>query len=260
MSAIDHESLRIDPRKRADQVRERLVDLMRTGDFNSGDKLPTERQLMAMFGVGRSSVRAAIQSLVGLGIIELRPGLGSYVRSLSIDDVISLVQGAIRLDYSSALNLHEVRAMIETTASRLAAHRRTERDLVEMHLQIVSYDREIAAGNREGSIEADLRFHRALVASAKNPVLSSLLDSISDVLREHRRHYGPFGTNPDFATVTQEHIAIFEAIEAQNAQQSVLRVSRHMRIIWNQIESVTTNSEQSSRSPFFLLDEEEVPR
>lgn len=256
MPAFDEQSMRIDPRKRADQVRERLVELMRNGDFKAGDKLPTEQNLMAMFGVGRSSVRAAIQSLVALGIIELRPGLGSFVRPLSIDDVISLVQGAVQLDYSTALHLHEVRAMLETTAARLAAQRRTPGDLEEMRRQIDRYNVELDAGNLEGSIEADISFHRALVASAKNPVLISLLDSISDVLRDHRRHYGPVGIHPDLAVVTPEHVAIYEAIETRDVGQSVFRVSRHMRNIWNQIEVVTTDhGAESSDEPLLWLDE-----
>jgi GntR family transcriptional repressor for pyruvate dehydrogenase complex len=256
MPAFNQQSMRIDPRKRADQVRERLVELMRNGDFKAGDKLPTEQQLMAMFGVGRSSVRAAIQSLVGLGVIELRPGLGSFVRPFSIDDVIGLVQGAVQLDYSTALHLHEVRAMLETTAARLAARRRTPVDLDEMRRQIDRYNLELETGNLEGSIDADISFHRALVSSAKNPVLISLLDSISDVLRDHRRHYGPLGIHPELAVVTPEHLAIYEAIEAQDAGQSVFRVSRHMRHIWNQIEiAITDHRAESSDEPLFWLDE-----
>jgi GntR family transcriptional repressor for pyruvate dehydrogenase complex len=256
MPAFDEQSMRIDPRKRADQVRERLVELMRNGDFKAGDKLPTEQQLMSMFGVGRSSVRAAIQSLVGLGIIELRPGLGSFVRPLPIDDLIGRVQSAVQLDYSTALHLHEARAMLETTAARLAAHRRTPVDLKEMLRQIDRYNVEFDAGNLEGSIEADLYFHRALVASAKNPVLISLLDSISDVLRDHRRHYGPVGIHPERTVVTSEHLAIYEAIENRDVGQSVLRVSRHMRNIWNQIEVVTTDhGADSLDEPLYWLDE-----
>ncbi|CAN5356835.1 FadR/GntR family transcriptional regulator [soil metagenome] len=256
MPAFDEQSMRIDPRKRADQVRERLVELVRNGNFKAGDKLPTEQKLMEMFGVGRSSVRAAMQSLVGLGIIELRPGLGSFVRPLSIDDVISLVQGAVQLDYSTALHLHEVRAMLETTAARLAAQRRTIGDLEEMRRQIDRYNVELDVGNLEGSIEADLSFHRALVSSAKNPVLISLLDSISDVLRDHRRRYGPLGIHPELAVVTAEHLAIFEAIEIRDVGQSVFRVSRHMRHIWNQIEiAITDHGGDSSNEPLFWLDE-----
>jgi GntR family transcriptional repressor for pyruvate dehydrogenase complex len=252
MPAFEQHSLRIDRRKRADQVRDGIVELLRAGNFEAGDRLPTEHQLMEMFGVGRSSVRAAIQSLVGLGVIELRPGIGTFVRPLSLEDVMGLVQGAVRLDYSAALHLHEVRAMIETTAARLAAKRRTESDLDEMQQQIDRYQSEIVAANLESSIEADLRFHRALVAAAKNPVLVSLLDSISDVLRDHRRRYGSPQYRADLTTVTTEHRAIYAAIASGDLEQSVLRVGRHMRIIWNQIEAITTNRDGRAVAEVFI--------
>lgn len=256
MPAFEQHTLRIDRRKRADQVREGIVELLRAGNFQAGDRLPTERQLMETFGVGRSSVRAAIQSLVGLGVIELRPGIGTFVRPLSLEDVMSLVQGTVWLDYSAALHLHEVRAMIETTAARLAAERRTEVDLGEMRQQITRYENETAAASLEGSIEADMGFHRSLVAAAKNPVLVSLFDSISDVLRDHRRRYGSPHYRADATKVTTEHSAIYEAIAAGDIEQSVLRVGRHMRIIWNQIEAVATKQGEYAGEERFVWDSE----
>ena len=67
MSASAFSPTPVDSRKRADQVREGITAMIRAGQLQDGDKLPTETQLAAMFGVGRSSVRGAVQSLVGLG-------------------------------------------------------------------------------------------------------------------------------------------------------------------------------------------------
>src|SRR5262245_56754191 len=106
----------LDGRKRAHQVRDRIVELVREGQLPENARPPTEPQLVKPFGVGRSSVRAAIQSLIGLGIVEVRPGRGAYVRRPSLDDVARMVDGAIRLDYSTALQLHEAHAIIEITA------------------------------------------------------------------------------------------------------------------------------------------------
>src|SRR4051812_20746668 len=97
----------IDTRKRADQVRDKLVQMIREGELHEGEKLPSEPQLSAMFGVGRSSVREAVQSLIGLGVIEMRPGRGAYVRRLSLEDLVRMIDGAIRLEYGAALQLHE---------------------------------------------------------------------------------------------------------------------------------------------------------
>ncbi|HET8524056.1 MAG TPA: GntR family transcriptional regulator, partial [Thermomicrobiales bacterium] len=67
----------VDARKRADQVRDKIVEMIREGYLQEGEKLPTEPQLSEMFGVGRSSVREAVQALIGLGVVEMRSGRGA---------------------------------------------------------------------------------------------------------------------------------------------------------------------------------------
>lgn len=247
MQSTEPSRLPIDPRKRADQVRDRLLEMIRSGEYREGDQLPTEPQLMEMFGVGRSSVRAAIQALVGLGIVELRPGRGTYVRRISVTDLVNIVGGAFQLDFSSALHLHEVRAMIETTAARLAAHRRSDDDLERMHQCIQDYAVAHAAKQSEQAIDADLAFHRAMVEAARNPVLLSLLDSIGGILKEHRREYGIPGDASGRARVILEHDAITEAVRAGDARRAELRVAQHMRMIWDQIEAVSSGRGNSSR-------------
>ena len=243
----------IDSRKRADQVRDRLVDLMRTGDFPAGQKLPTEPELMEAFGVGRSSIRAAVQSLVGLGILERRPGVGTFVRPLSVEDLKGLVRRTVLLDYVEAVQLHEIRTMIETTAARLAARRRTDADLAEMSLQIERYRVEHLAGRQESSIDADLGFHRAIVAAARNPMLLSLLDSIAADLRAHRREYGTFTNKRELNDVIAEHKAIYAAIQERDAAGSERIIARHMRHVWSQIEDVTKQPEEGMRPELFIL-------
>lgn len=247
MQSTGPSSTPIDPRKRADQVRDRLLEMIRSGDYQEGDQLPTEPQLMEMFGVGRSSVRAAIQALVGLGIVELRPGRGTYVRRISVSDLVNIVHGAFQLDFSSALHLHEVRAMIETTAARLAAHRRSDDDVERMYQCIQDFAVAHAAKQSEQAIDADLAFHRVMVEAAGNPVLLSLLDSISGLLKEHRREYGIPGDSRARARVIMEHDAITEAIHAGDARAAELRVARHMRLIWDQIEAVSSKTDDAPR-------------
>ena len=152
----------IDARKRAEQVRDSLIALIRDGQLKDGDKLPTEPQLSAMFGVGRSSVREAVQSLVGLGIIEMRPGRGAFVSRVSLNDLVRMVDGAVRLEYSAALQMHEVRAMLEITAARLAATRRTDEDLEQMARAIDAYRQAGPESPNEALVTSDLAFHRAV--------------------------------------------------------------------------------------------------
>ncbi|MGH2561676.1 MAG: FadR/GntR family transcriptional regulator [Thermomicrobiales bacterium] len=242
----------IDARKRAELVREKLVELIREGHLKEGEKLPTEPQLSAMFGVGRSSVREAVQSLIGLGLIEMRPGRGAYVRRLSLNDLVQMVDGAVRLEYGAALQLHEVRAMIEITAALLAATRRTDDDLARMKDAIIRYRIADHANNPEGLIDADLGFHRAIVQAAHNEVLGKLLESISGLLREHRRQFGAAHELKNRPTVVAEHESILAAISTGNPRDAARLMQRHMRLIWRQIEQLATKEDSDLAGQSYL--------
>lgn len=243
MTLLTFQSDPIDSRKRADQVRDRLGELIRRKHFQEGDKLPTEAQLMKLFGVGRSSVREAVQSLVSLGIIELRPGRGAYVRRLSVEDLVSIVQGAVHLDFGTARHLHEVRVMIERTAARLAARRRTDADLDASRQQIEFYARAHANADRDAAIAADIGFHRTLVVAARNPVLLSIFDSISGSLGEHLREYGAHLGSAELNIVISEHTRILDALTQGDADLTVRQIGKHMRVIWNQIQILVQDDE-----------------
>jgi GntR family transcriptional repressor for pyruvate dehydrogenase complex len=234
------------PRKRAEIVREKLVELIRDGHLKEGEKLPTEPQLAAMFGVGRSSVREAVQSLIGLGLVEMRPGLGAYLRRLSINDVVQMVDGAVQLEYGSALQLHEVRAMIEITAARLASVRRTAGDLTRMQDAILHYRIADHSDNVSSLVDADLEFHRAIVEATHNDLLVTLLDSISGLLREHRRQFGSAHELRNRPSVIEDHERILATIARHAPDDARRAMQSHMRTVWQQIEWLASKEDGSS--------------
>ena len=251
----------IDARKRAEQVRDSLLQLIREGQLKHGDKLPTEPQLSAMFGVGRSSVREAVQSLVGLGIIEMRRGRGAFVSRVSLNDLVRMVDGAVRLEYGAALQLHEVRAMIEITGARLAATRRTDEDLAAMQVAIDEYGNYAADAPNEALVSSDLAFHRAVIHAAHNEMLNQLLGSISGLLRQHRRQYAAANEPALRSDVVGGHISILEAIENRDARLAASRMQYHMRTIWAQIEALAIHEDDAilggqSYLPMYDEDEE----
>ena len=235
----------IDARKRAEQVRDSLLQLIREGQLKHGDKLPTEPQLSAMFGVGRSSVREAVQSLVGLGIIEMRRGRGAFVSRVSLNDLVRMMDGAVRLEYGAALQLHEVRAMIEITGARLGATRRTDEDIAAIQAAIDDYASTPANAPNEALVSSDLAFHRAVIKSAHNEMLNQLLNSISGLLRQHRRQYAAANELSLREDVIKGHEAIRDAIINGDARLAASRMQRHMRTIWTQIEELAVHEDDA---------------
>lgn len=235
----------IDARKRAEQVRDSLLQLIREGQLKHGDKLPTEPQLSAMFGVGRSSVREAVQSLVGLGIIEMRRGRGAFVSRVSLNDLVRMMDGAVRLEYGAALQLHEVRAMIEITGARLAATRRTDEDIAAAQAAIDDYANYPDDAPNEALVSSDLAFHRAVIHAAHNDMLNQLLNSIAGLLRQHRRQYAAANEPSLRENVIKGHNSILEAIVQGDPRLAASRMQYHMRTIWTQIEALAVHEDDA---------------
>ncbi len=164
----------------ADQVRRGLEARLESGDFPLGAKLPPEADLMALFGVGRSTIREAIRSLAHLGVVEVRQGDGTYARSLpSQTDPLSH-----RLRRAHLRDVYAVRRLLEVEINRLAAIHRTPSDIERLTETLAREDHARVTGDDSARADAAVDFHIALVAAAHNPVLADLYRTFTGVLRQ----------------------------------------------------------------------------
>src|SRR5262249_54598873 len=147
--------------------------LLESGGARVGQKLPAERELVEIFGVGRSSVREALKSLSLLGLLEIRQGDGTYVRSPSSDLLPQVIQWGLMLSDHKRAEMIEARRVIEVAVAELAASRRTESDLAELetHLQGMRD----SVDSLEQWVEHDMQFHFAVAKAAHNGALADYL-------------------------------------------------------------------------------------
>lgn len=194
----------------AEQAAEALLSRIRAGEWGLGHKLPGETTLSAQLGVGRSTVREAIRGLAGRGVLESRQGAGVFVTSLEPADDWDTV-----LARADIVEVIEARVAIEAEAAALAAGRRTPADLRTLRQALVN--RSKTGTSLEAHVDADMAFHRAVVAAAHNEVLSELFDVF--VPRIHRAMVDMLRISPlpseeaDHAS----HEVLFEAIRARDA-------------------------------------------
>lgn len=165
-----------------EQIEGRIV----AGNLKVGDQLPSERELAEQFGVSRIAVREAVKALRARGLVEIRPGKGTFITNgtsgivrNSLDMLIKFGSG----DGSS--NLVEVREIIEPEIAALAATRISDEQISAMSEAVAIMD--TALEDAEVFVEADLDFHLALAQATQNPIIPLLIDSIVDLLREHRK-------------------------------------------------------------------------
>ena len=162
-----------------DQLRESVID----GTWPVGSRIPTEADLASTLGVGRNTVREAVQSLVHSGLLVRRQGSGTYVLS---DSELSVALGR-QIEHVHQQHILEVRRSLEVEAARLAARRRTERDVMTLRSLNEGRQSSFAVGDVDSMVTSDLALHRAIVAAARNPLLldlyENLLDAIGDSIR-----------------------------------------------------------------------------
>jgi len=137
-----------------------------------GDKLPVEKELAEIFGVGRSTLREAVKILVFSNVLEVKQGSGTFVKNGSIGDF-------------SLGDLLRVRSMIESEAVVLAAAHQTDKDM--LHLKEVLFQRNqlLEAGKFSEYIEADLAFHQQIVSISRNPFLIKWYNELLPDIKLH---------------------------------------------------------------------------
>lgn len=175
-----------------EEVIAQIKALLREGQYNPGDKLPSERELSERLGVNRNAVREAIRALTLLGVIQTRPQSGSHLSTQ--------LEGMLRLPFEflmlmlrpSYQEIQELRGLIEVYAAGRAAERRTDTDIrnIEAALQ------ELYATNHQLNYGGgpNRRFHRAVAAATHNRLLEYLLFCLLEARSTYIRSLSPTGT------------------------------------------------------------------
>ncbi len=209
----------------ASVVARQLLEELAKEDFVSGTRLPSEREMADTLGVGRSTLREAMAALDLLGIIQVRPGSGSYLKADSSQLLPQALQWGLMLAQPGVQDLVEVREHLELLAASLAAARASEEDVerLQVHLDQMRAP-EISI---EEFVEADIAFHLETAMIARNTVLQALLEGIRTLLRAwFDRTLRVEGTMK--ATI-KEHEAVFEAIARHSPADAEKRMRQLMR-------------------------------
>lgn len=160
-----------------EQISERIIQLIMDNDWQVGDKLPNEYDLADMLNVGRSTIREAIKALVSRNVLEIRRGAGTFISQKCgiADDPLGLT--FVKDKFKLALDLLEVRFMIEPSIASIAAIKATDEEIEEMSSLCDEIDSLIL--KNEPYLEKDIEFHTAIAKSSKNLVMVNLIPIIN---------------------------------------------------------------------------------
>lgn len=199
--------------------------LIESGDLKAGDKLPPERELAGTIGVSRPTVRAGLQSLAAVGVVDSRRGAGTFVVEgpplLDVNplSLFSILHGVPQNE------IFETRRVIEIDIAGLAAERADGDDLVVISEEVIEMFASIDDVQR--FLIHDIRFHRAIAAAARNPLLAAIMEMVAELFYEHRKTtVDQWQRAPEAA---EQHRKIYRAIKARNVDKARLEMGRHLR-------------------------------
>ena len=241
-------SFKIERKRLSDQIIERIIAMIASGELKPGDKLPPEPQLMEQFGVGRSSVREAFGALTLLGLVNVRPGHGTYITdSPDKAQPKSMGMSLITIGHDKIRELVEARSELEQSIVRLASKRAKEKDIAELKAQHNKLKAGLKKGLKSGQklIEADLEFHAALSKASNNSVLARFLSELRQPMRNWMEQMAKYDW--DFEQVLEEHQAILNAIEARDPENAQKAMRIHVEIAGKKLSSALLDKNPSKK-------------
>lgn len=204
-----------------DEAIERIKGMIVSGELRPGDRLPKEADLAVRLGLSRNSLREAVRALSLIRVLDVRRGDGTYVTSLRAEALLDTV--GFVLDFhgdDSVLHLLEVRRALEPTATAMAARKMSDAE-IEALGDLIAATAEASGTDQVDGLNAliatDLEFHRRIAAGSGNPVLASLIESLSAPTLRARVWRGLTQENAAQRTVEQ-HQAIQRALAAREPE------------------------------------------
>ena len=215
-------------RKLADEVEARILAHIQDNRLKPGDTLPSERELMSLFMVGRPAIREAMQNLQRKGLAEIKHGERPRVAEPSFEAMAGQMSETMRHmlshDAASMEHLKEARTTFETEMARIAARRATKDD-AQLLRAIV--DRQASLRAEPGEfLKCDGELHAAIARISGNPIFASLGAALFDWLAHF---HVTLVRKPGLEQLTlDEHMAIIDAIAAGDAKLAGRHMADHL--------------------------------
>ena len=230
MTAADSPNVPLEPVKRSriyEHIVEQIHALIREGRWAPGDQIPPERELAERFRVSRTSVREALRALESLGLVEIRPGEGTFVREVSVETLIEPLALVMASQREAIGELFEARRLLEPSLAALAAERATPEEIQEMERILEEQAREVATG-RTG-IAQDAAFHAALGAAAHNRAITRIAHGIMDLLTQSREESLNTPGRPQRSH--EDHRRVLAAVTARDPAAAERSMDDHLRAV-----------------------------
>lgn len=220
------------------QVVEYLKENIESGDWPVGEKIPSENKLVEELGVSRSSIRTAVQYLIGLGVLKSYQGKGTYLINSQVESWDETENRITSEDCQDIWKVLEFRKILEPDACRLAVEHCTPETYAALEAYLEQM--QMFEGDREKFVRADLKFHEVICRTSHNMLLEK---SLHKVFVETRKNHEQMNDLFGYESGIRHHTAILEAFRRKDAQEAHDRMKQHLE---EAMERVLNISEMNS--------------
>lgn len=211
------------------EVANQILDVIARRELQPGDRLPGERRLVSELGVSRTSVREGLRALEAIGAIEVRAGVGAFVKDPVSEIVDGVLSAPVLIDRDTLFQLYNLRAIIEVGAIALAAVEATDDDLQQMRSHVLAMEEAYARNDLQAMVQADIDLHHAILVATGNDILIQLMENVADLLIDMR------GVSLNIKSgVTQTiagHRAILQALESRDPVAARKAMEAHLESV-----------------------------
>ncbi len=203
-----------------------FADQLLSGQIKRGDQIDSDRTLAKDMGVGRSAIREALKVLDVMGLIDIRPGDGTYISSRESEFFIIPLSWSLFMNSNQVDNILEMRDIVEVRSAELAAQCRDERKLT--HLGTVFHEMQQAYVSKDVKefLDLDIEFHLVIADCSGNQILSSLIQTIRNLLKWVSE--SGMSTEEHLRIIYEEHQRIYGCIISANPEGAGKAMHEHM--------------------------------
>ncbi|KOR79950.1 FadR/GntR family transcriptional regulator [Peribacillus frigoritolerans] len=238
---------KIKPKKIYEEVSDELYEMIRSGSLKPGEQLDSIQQLAENFQVGRPAIREALSALSSMGLIEIKQGEGTFVKTFDPAIMNHPLSAALLMDQDNIKHLLEVRKILESGTAEVAAKKRTEENLIE--LKDMLFNMEKVSDDEELSDKADISFHVAVANASQNELLITLMNHVSELMTEKMRDIRRVALYSEEMTLKQlyqQHVRIYDAIVAQDEDGARSAMLFHLQSVEESLDRVIQKNQQKN--------------
>ncbi|MFZ7103825.1 MAG: FadR/GntR family transcriptional regulator [Peptococcaceae bacterium] len=218
-----------------EEVVEKIIEMIKIKEITEGEKLPTEKELAAMFGVSRMAIREALSALQSSGVVEVKHGSGTYLKDVNDEVLIKPITRDLISQKDNLLELLELRRGLDTEAVSLAAYRALNEHIVRLEDEFESTKKAVYEGKM--AVDEDFNFHFTIAQATQNQTFIKVYNTIANSYYEGFRsiheilqqRLGPR------IVIINEHEEILKYIKEREPELARVAMRKHLDCAYSRL-------------------------